>query len=66
MDIDNLRLYVDDRPGEGVFSTLLVGSGIWRGLAEFWAKSEETKMTNRKIRTDRRFKAPPQKSLKNL
>ncbi len=47
------------RPGEGVFSTLLVGNGIWRGLVESWADSGVRKIGNREMRERSRFKIPP-------
>jgi hypothetical protein len=51
-------------PGEGVFSTLLLGRGIWPGPDESWADSAVSRITGspRKMRA---FKVPPE-SLQNL
>src|SRR6185295_15026288 len=50
------------RPGEGVSSSLLVGSERCRGLAGSWAKRGARETASRKINLGRSFKIPPEKS----
>src|SRR6185295_1705744 len=50
------------RPGEGVSSSLPVGSERCRGWAESWAKRGAKKTASKKIIPAKRFKIPPEKS----